>query len=106
MYEQFSNLAVTTLNGHIDNSTTSIVVNSSSTFPTTGQFRIIIDSEIMIVTNVSGTNFTVIRSAENTTSSAHNDLTKVAHVLTSGAIKQLDQTLYNTEHTHPYHQQV
>ena len=59
MAEKFKNLASTTLNGDIDDTTTSVVVNSAMGF-SGGDFRILIESEIMKVTGVSGTTFTVV----------------------------------------------
>ena len=60
MAEQFKNLASTTLSADIDNSTTSVGVASAMGF-TGGDFRILVDSEIMKVTGVSGTSLTVVR---------------------------------------------
>ena len=65
MAEQFKNLASTTLSGDIDNATTSVGVASAMGF-TGGNFRILVDSEIMLVTGVSGTTFTVVRHQEGT----------------------------------------
>ena len=60
MAELFKNLASTTLDGEHDDTTTSIAVASAMGF-TGGDFRILIDSEIMKVTSVSGNTFTVSR---------------------------------------------
>jgi hypothetical protein len=87
--EQFANAAPTALNGSINNSVTSIVVASSSGFPSTGNFRIIIDSEIMLVTAVSGTTWTVTRGYEGTSAASHVDVSQVTHILTAGSQKQL-----------------
>jgi hypothetical protein len=38
----------------------------------TSQFRVLVGTEIMIVTNVSGTTFTVTRGAEGTTAASHS----------------------------------
>ena len=87
--EKYSNSASTTLNGAIDNSTISVIVTSATNFPTTGQFRIIVESEIMLVTSVSGTTFTVTRGAESTTAASHADTTTVTHILTKGMLDQV-----------------
>lgn len=84
--EVFANNASTTLNGAINNSVTSLVVTSASQFPSSGNFRIIIDSEIMIVTAVSGTTFTVTRNAESTVAASHSNGATVTCILTAGAI--------------------
>lgn len=86
--ELFANNAQTTLNGGINNSVTSITVTSASGFPATGNFRILIDSEIMIVTAVSSNTFTVTRGAESTTAASHNDLSTVTMIITNGGLLQ------------------
>lgn len=99
MVEQFANNATTTLSviGGINNIVTSIVVTSATPFPTSPQFRIIIDSEIMLVTGVSGTTFTVTRGAENTTAASHSNGATVAMIFTAGALDQLRSDLMNIE---------
>lgn len=89
MTEQFANKAQTTLNGAITNVATSLVVTSAAAFPGSGTFRLIIGFEILIVTAVAGSTFTVTRGAEGTTAAAHSDLVPVTAILTAGAIAQL-----------------
>lgn len=94
MTEKFANNASSTLNGAINNSQTSIVVTSATTFPSTGNFRLLLGAnpltaEITLVTGVSGNTFTVLRGQEGTTASSWPDLTTVTHILTAGAINQL-----------------
>lgn len=98
MSEQFTNKATTTLNGAINNSVTSIVVTSATGFPTTGEFRIVVTpgagtEEIMTVTAVSGTTWTVTRASEviggDQTARSHSNGAAVKHVLTVGALKTL-----------------
>lgn len=84
--EQLVNGPSTTLNGAITNVATSLVVTSATGFPASGRFRLKIESEILIVTGVSGTTFTVVRGAEGTSGAAHADLTPVACVLTKAAL--------------------
>lgn len=80
--EQYANNPTSTLNGAINNSVTTLVVSSAASFPTTGNFRIIIDSEIMKVTAVSGTTFTISRGQEGTTAASHSNLANVFGILT------------------------
>src|SRR3954469_20377217 len=87
--EKTANASRTTLNGAIDNATTTVIVTSASTFPSTGNFRIIIDSEIMLVTTVSSNTFTVTRAQESTAAASHVNGTNVTHVLTSGGLNQI-----------------
>ncbi len=69
----FNNTAVqTTLNGAITAAATTITVNNAATFPSV-PFRIIVGSEVMIVTAVSGggnKTWTVTRHADGTSASA------------------------------------
>ena len=90
MAELFKNLASTTLNGDIDDTTTSVVVNSAMGF-TGGDFRILIDNEIMKVTGVSGTTLTVSRHQEGTSAAAHTSGADVKHILTVGGLDARDQ---------------
>ena len=85
MAELLKNLAQTTLIGAINDSVTSLTVASAMGFAS-GNFRILIDSEIMVVTAVSGTTLTVTRHAEGTSAAAHADAAPVYHVLTGGAL--------------------
>jgi hypothetical protein len=87
MSERFTNNASTTLNGAINNAVTSLVVTSAATFPTAGNFRIRIDDEIMLVTAVSGTTFTVTRAQEGTAAASHSSGATVREVLTAEVIK-------------------
>ena len=93
MTERFANNASTTLNGTINNSTTTVVVTSAVGFPTSGNFRILVDSELMIVTGVSGNTFTVTRSAEGTGAAGHTSGVNVTHIITAGGLNQ-----YLSEH--------
>ena len=91
--EKYSNAALTSLNGAINSSATSLVVVNASNFPTAGQFRILLNSEIMLVTGVAGTTFTVTRGAEGTTANSHGDGTAVYEVLTAGAVDTIRQDI-------------
>lgn len=87
--EQFANNARTTLNGSISSSVTTIVVDSATAFPTVGEFRIIVDSEIMKVTSVTGANFTVTRGEEGTTAIGHSDGSPVNLIVTVNSIHKI-----------------
>lgn len=92
MPERFANDVATVLVGTITSGATSLVVASSSGFPSAGNFRIRIDDEIMTVTGVSGTTWTVSRNSETVPggsgAAAHDDGATVAHVLTAGGLAQ------------------
>lgn len=84
--EQVVNNISTTLNGAINNSTSSVVVTSATGMPSVGNFRIIVESEIMKVTARTGTTLTVVRAQEGTAAASHADLTAVDVVLTADSV--------------------
>jgi hypothetical protein len=91
MPEKFSNNAQTTLTAAITSgAATSLTVASATAFPSSGNFRILIDSEIMLVTGVSGTTWTVTRAVEAvagvTAAATHANGATVTHMLTAGAL--------------------
>lgn len=89
--ELFANNAATTLNGGINNSVTTITVTSAAAFPSTGNFRIMVDSEIMLVTAVSTNDFTVTRGAESTSAASHLTGVAVTQVITKAGLGQTIQ---------------
>lgn len=86
--EQFSNSAITVLVGGIGAGDPTLVVATAGRFPPIGQFRLIIESEILLVTGVAGTTFTVLRGQEGTTAVPHANGTQVTHIVTAGALAQ------------------
>jgi len=87
--EQFANNASSALNGAINNSVTSLVVTSASGFPVAGNFRILIDSELILVGAISGSTLSSLtRGVEGTSAANHSNGATVTHVLTSAAIQQ------------------
>lgn len=96
MAEQFANNASTTLNGAHNNSTTSFVVTDGSVFPSTGNYRIICGTEIMLVTARSTNTLTVTRGYESTTAASHTSGDSVSLIFTKGS---LDQFLADYEQT-------
>jgi hypothetical protein len=92
MAEQFENNYTTQLNGAIDDNDTTLTVDAAPT-TMTGEFRIRIEDEIILVGAVSGLTFTgCTRGAEGTTAAAHADNAVVRHVLTAGAISNIETT--------------
>lgn len=87
--ERYANNAGTTLLGAIDSFQTAFDVANGTPFPSTGSFRITVGGEIMIVTAVSGNNFTVTRGAEGTSTVSHNAGDPVNHTLTAGSLVAL-----------------
>lgn len=101
--EQFVNDPGTYLTTGCTSSDLTITVVNASGYPTSGNFRIKIDDEIMIVTSVSGAVWTVTRGAESTTATAHMGGAGVSHVFTAGGVTafRADATMYGTYANRP-----
>lgn len=89
--ELFANAYATTLNGAIDNATTTVVVNdpAPASLSAPGQFRILIDQEYLLVVSVGGpsnTTWTVLRGQEGSTAAGHSSGAAVTQVLTAGVL--------------------
>lgn len=87
--ENVSNDASTTLNnaGTLLAGAASMIVTSSAGFPAVN-FRVRIDSELILVTAVAGTTWTITRGIEGTTAANHIDGSVVAHVISKGGLDQ------------------
>ena len=88
----FANAANTTLTAALTAGATSLTVTSSTPFPavTTAaatQFRVIIDSELFIVTDSTSTTWTVTPAAEGSTAATHLVSAPVTAILTAGAVR-------------------
>lgn len=79
----FANNATSTLAYGINDSDGSLIVTDASSFPTTGNFRILIGTEILLVTGVAGATFTVDRPQEGTVAVSHLAGVVVSHILTA-----------------------
>ena len=88
--EQFGTRARSQLSGTIDSSTTTVSIDSATNFPTSGNFSILIDEELMRVTSVSGTDLTVVRGQEGTTADDHTSGALVTCVVTTEAMDNLN----------------
>lgn len=86
--ERFSNDAETTLDGAITDVATSLTVISATAFPTEGDFRILIESEIILVTAISGEVFTIVRARESTTGVAHASAKDVIQIVTEEGLTE------------------
>lgn len=89
MREQFANNATTTLDSAIDGSQTTIDVVDGSVFPSTGNFRLIVDSEYMLCTARNTNTLTVVRGIEGSTPVAHLAGATISQILTVGSIQAL-----------------
>jgi hypothetical protein len=84
-FEYFSNGTITKLAADITDAQTTLTVLLASGFPSPN-FRINIENELMLVTGVSGTTFTVTRGIEGTVAIAHVSATQVTQIITAGAL--------------------
>src|SRR5215471_4547097 len=87
--EQFANKASTTLASSAASGDSTITVSSPSGFPTKPNFRLLIESEILLVTAIAGSTFTVTRGKEGTTAASHVAGKLVDHILTAESLKQM-----------------
>lgn len=90
--EVFANNASTTLSANYTAASGTLSVTSASAFPTTGNFRILIGTNILLVTAVSGTTFTVVGGQEGTTDASATSGATVTHVITKGSLFALWST--------------
>lgn len=100
--ELFANNATTTLAAAITDVATSLDATSSAAFPAAvagvSRFRIIIESEVLIVTNVAVNTWTLTRAAEGTVAAAHAAGVAIAHVITrDGLGAAINQTSRNLD---------
>ncbi len=91
MAEQYANDVQTTLANAAGSGDTTITVSSTAGFPTSGNFRIRIDGELLLVTGVSGATWTVTRAVEAVggvqTATSHSAGATVTHVLTAASVQ-------------------
>ncbi len=85
--EFLANNAQTTLSAAITTTgATSCTVTSATAFPASGTFRVLVDSELMSVTGVSGTTFTIVRGIEGSTAATHSNGATVSQVITAAGL--------------------
>lgn len=90
MAEQLANSATTTLSAAITSAgATTATVTNGSLFPSSGNFRILIDTELILVGARSGNNLSsMTRGIEGTTAATHSNGATVTHLLTKGSLDQ------------------
>jgi hypothetical protein len=88
----------TTLNGGITNSATSLIVASSTGFPTSFPFMIAMEdsTELIKVTNVVGTTWTIARGQESSTATSHANGATIRSVITAAITDTFVQTQTGT----------
>lgn len=87
--ELFANQGQTTLSSAITSTTaTSVSVTSGAVFPSTGNFRVVVDDEIMLCTANASNTLTVVRGYESTTASTHLTAAPIGLALTVGGLQR------------------
>lgn len=86
--EVFANNVSDTLSASCTSGDTTISVTTGSKFPSTGDFRVLVDAEEMLVTGRSGNTLTVVRGIEGTTAAAHSNAAVITLNLTAGSLAQ------------------
>lgn len=96
MTEQLANNAASTLSAAITGTgDTSCTVTNGAVFPSSGNFRILIDSELILVGARSGNTLSSLtRGIESTSAATHSNGAAVTHVLTKGGLDQYLAELY------------
>lgn len=87
--QQFANQVKTYLAVPLQPTDLALTIVPVANAPSTGEFRVRIGLELLIVTAVVGTTWTVTRGAEGTTAVAHPQNSPVTVVLTAGALQAL-----------------
>lgn len=82
-YERLPNYGTTNLDGAINDSVTSITVDDGSVWPGEGDYRILIGTEVLLVTARSTNTLTVERGVDGTTAASHSDGAQVQSVATA-----------------------
>jgi len=85
--ERLQNNSSTTLDGGITAGATTVTVADGSVFPSEGDFRILVEDELMLVTARSTNDLTVTRGVEGTTGVTHASGTTVRMILTEQGIE-------------------
>lgn len=86
MVERLANFGETTLSGDLDGSQTTVTVSNGALFPSSGNYRIVVDEELMLVTARSTNDLTVTRGIESTSAVAHTNGANVKMVLTAAGL--------------------
>lgn len=98
MAETYANRAADSLASGISNSDVSLTLVDGSEFPSTGNFRIVIEDEIILVgARSSNTLSSLTRGAEGTSAASHSSGATVTHVLTRDGLQALGTVLHPSD---------
>jgi len=87
--ERFVNQASTALSSPVGFGDLMITVDSAAHFPNQPEFRVRVGQELILITGVAGTTWTVTRGVEGTTATSHAAGTVVVAVLTGGSLDEM-----------------
>jgi hypothetical protein len=95
---QRQNFGETTAAEAVDNSETTLTVTDGGVFPSSGNFAVLMDDEIMHVTARSTNDLTVARGAEGTSAVAHDNGAPIVQVMTYNSLpgQELDYAEYTS----------
>lgn len=85
-HERVLNGWVDSLNGGINDTVTTLTVNDATGTPTGGDWRLLIGTEILLVTSRASNVLTVVRGQEGTSAASHSDAAEVTAVATATGI--------------------
>src|SRR5574340_338724 len=93
MTEQLANLAISTLASGMDASQTTLTVatGEGAKFPSSGNFRVTVEDEIMKCTSRSTDVLTIVRAQEGTSAATQAIGLTVAHTLTKGGLDRSEE---------------
>lgn len=89
---QFSNFAQSRLDGAIDDNDTTVNVLDGTVFPSSGDFVVRVDDELMLCTSRTGNALTVTRGQEGTTGVAHSNSSIITHVISKAVYDAFAQS--------------
>ena len=89
--EQFTTItsSAPTLSGALTSSANTLTVSGGTGLPVSGTFRALIDAEILAVTSISGSTWTISRGQEGTTAASHSTGAAVNLIVTAAALNAL-----------------
>jgi hypothetical protein len=87
--EQFLTGVTGSLDATINDTVTTMAIDSATGWPAAGDFRVVIEAETLLVTGVSGVTWTVVRGVDGTTAAAHAGGATVTGMLTKGSLDQI-----------------
>lgn len=88
--EMYSNNVAGSISAALTSTATSLTANGYTAFPSVGQFTVLIESEIILVTGGQGTaTWTIVRGQEGTTATSHQSGAAIYATVTDGSLRRL-----------------